>query len=961
LAGLFANRLVIHSWVAVAVLCLGAFLHGHSGNPALPDLLVNGGWIVVAALRRSRISRIATTLAMGAAAWGFGLAPREALLFTLIASAGMYLSCWLLKLRGADRDRRDALALAVALPFCGASMIAATLAVDIPCSNHDLATLLASLTAVGVPLSLVQRRELQRNLANQRHGVLWSLALAAAITALTPGRLFQPDMMWLALIPVLVQIGLLILSGYATALLTIALITVPWLYFPDRRNLAVIEPLQLSIYLGQVLLVLTTILLHRDILRRRRLAMSTFERAALAMARINSHGQIIEVNRQMRLLAAQPEEQLLGRNIVSLIHQGGDGAPRPWTPPPPSTADGAAATTAEVMLLQGGGRQCPCWLTANWVRLDVRERPFLLLALKDISERKAMEQHIASQRALLDTLQEAIPDAVWVKDPEGRYRYVNGQMCRVLQQRPEQLIGASENMLAIDPSLQHLYQAMEDQILQDGQQRQFEEAAVGPDGVLRWFNVIKQRIEIDADGGFGVLGVARDISPQREAEQALIQREQLLSKLAAQVPGALFCARVEQHQHIVELEDPGNRLGELFGVDSSWLLSNQARVWHRVDAADRSGLQRALRRAARRRHTCRYEFRITLADGDCRWIELVAMPERQSDATIRWYGFMHEVTARRHGDERARLLASVFAQCPESIVLSDAQFRITEVNPTFEAASGYLADEVLGRQIALLLPDEYDLDCRTGMRDQLQSIGNWIGELSLRRKGGNTVQGALNASGVYDRCGRLTHYVYLFSDLTELMDQRARLERMAHFDALTGLPNRVLLAERLQQAMARSHRRRTQLAVAYLDLDGFKAVNDSYGHDMGDRLLIAVSQRLRETLREVDTVARLGGDEFVLLMEDFQHRDAVDILLQRVLEALADPVPLQGLARAEIGGSIGVSLYPQDEVDADTLLRQADQAMYQAKQSGRNCICYFNAESHGAEDAVATPRPQLRA
>ncbi len=177
-----------------------------------------------------------------------------------------------------------------------------------------------------------------------------------------------------------------------------------------------------------------------------------------------------------------------------------------------------------------------------------------------------------------------------------------------------------------------------------------------------------------------------------------------------------------------------------------------------------------------------------------------------------------------------------------------------------------------------------------------------------------------------------------------LRNSEARFERLAHYDALTGLPNRLLLADRLSQAMAQTQRRGKRLAVAYLDLDGFKAVNDSHGHAVGDQLLAAVAKHMKQALREGDTLARLGGDEFVAVLIDLEYRDAIAPLLNRLLAAAAAPIPLGDLV-VQVSASLGVTFYPQpDAVDADQLLRQGDQAMYQAKLTGKNRYDIFNVE-----------------
>ena len=205
-----------------------------------------------------------------------------------------------------------------------------------------------------------------------------------------------------------------------------------------------------------------------------------------------------------------------------------------------------------------------------------------------------------------------------------------------------------------------------------------------------------------------------------------------------------------------------------------------------------------------------------------------------------------------------------------------------------------------------------------------------------------------------DHYGKTQHYVALFSDITALKTHQSHLEHLAHFDALTNLPNRLLLADRLQQAMSQAHRSGQQLAVVYLDLDGFKSVNDRHGHAVGDQLLIAMANAMKSTLREGDTLARIGGDELVAVLVDLDSAESCVPLLGRLLEAAAAPVVL-GALRLQCSASMGVAFYPQKldvvddlELGADQLLRQADQAMYQAKLAGKNRYHVFDAaqDSH---------------
>jgi diguanylate cyclase (GGDEF)-like protein len=238
---------------------------------------------------------------------------------------------------------------------------------------------------------------------------------------------------------------------------------------------------------------------------------------------------------------------------------------------------------------------------------------------------------------------------------------------------------------------------------------------------------------------------------------------------------------------------------------------------------------------------------------------------------------------------------------------------------------------------------------------QITQRGFWSGEIWNRRKNGEIYAELESISVVRDADGVIQNYVGLFTDITAIKDHQRQLDHIAHYDVLTGLPNRVLLADRLQQAMAHCQRHGHTLALAYFDLDGFKAVNDAHGHAAGDGLLIAVASNIAATLRDGDTLARIGGDEFVALLVDVDPILEIETVLARLLGAAAMPVTVAGIP-FQISASIGVTIYPQDGVDADQLMRHADQAMYLAKQAGKNRYHLFDV----AQDAaVQTQRESL--
>lgn len=340
------------------------------------------------------------------------------------------------------------------------------------------------------------------------------------------------------------------------------------------------------------------------------------------------------------------------------------------------------------------------------------------------------------------------------------------------------------------------------------------------------------------------------------------------------------------------------------------------------------------------------EIRQRTRDGDWIWIlSKGSIVQRDADgAPLRMIGTHADITEHKKVEANLGLAATVFSHAREGILITDAQGDIVEVNETFSTITGYSRLDVLGKKPRQLLDSgRQGDDFYAVLSATLASTGSWSGELWSRRKSGEPFAELRTVSVVHDKSGAVRNYVTLFSDISAIKAHQRQLEHIAHFDALTGLPNRVLLADRLQHAMAQCHRRSQSLAVAFLDLDGFKAVNDLHGHDMGDRLLVALSNRMRDALRDGDTLCRIGGDEFVAVLVELETPGDCEPILQRLLQAAATEVQIEG-TMVQVSGSVGVTIYPKDGADADLLLRHADQAMYLAKQAGKNRYHLFDVD-----------------
>ena len=303
-------------------------------------------------------------------------------------------------------------------------------------------------------------------------------------------------------------------------------------------------------------------------------------------------------------------------------------------------------------------------------------------------------------------------------------------------------------------------------------------------------------------------------------------------------------------------------------------------------------------------------------------------------------GFLTDLSALKQAQEQLRIAASVFHHSYEAIAILDAQRRIVDLNPGFERMSGFQRSDCLERT----LESFYEAVDFAAIWQAVEQHGHWQGELTMAGAQGRVLAQRASIAAVREEALPSSHSIAVLSDITASKAYEQRLERIALHDGLTGLPNRRLLADRLRQAIVRAQRQQQLLAVCYLDLDGFKQVNDQFGHDAGDQLLVEMARRIQGLLRAQDTLARLGGDEMALLLGDLDDAQDCQPVLERVLQLVNEPVTLDS-STARVSASIGISLYPLDADTPDLLLRRADQAMYQAKQAGKNRWQRFGAEA----------------
>ncbi len=443
---------------------------------------------------------------------------------------------------------------------------------------------------------------------------------------------------------------------------------------------------------------------------------------------------------------------------------------------------------------------------------------------------------------------------------------------------------------------------------------------------------------------------SQDITERKQAEQALAENEIRLRHMLDSSPVPLFV--IDRNHRLTHWNRAcvaltGVTAERMIGTPDYWLPFYDAPRPVLADLVlEEAELEEATRHYPAGLRERELAERVLEGEGHFpkigKWLYFTAAPIRDRQGRIvAAMESIQDITERKQTEQALRLAASVFEHAHEGIMITDATATIIEVNRTFEEITGYSREEVVGRNPRFLQSGHHDPAFYTTMWQTLAERGYWHGEIWNRRKNGEVFPESASISAVHNANGVTTSYVGLFADISILKESQQQLERMAYYDPLTGLPNRALLADRLRLALAKAQREQRVLAVCYLDLDGFKPINDRWGHAAGDELLIEVAQRFQQSVRGDDTVARLGGDEFVMLLGNLSSIEEGEQVLERILKVVATPFPPRAMT---VSASIGATFFPHDYADPETLIRHADQAMYLAKQGGRNGYHLFDPE-----------------
>jgi diguanylate cyclase (GGDEF)-like protein/PAS domain S-box-containing protein len=556
---------------------------------------------------------------------------------------------------------------------------------------------------------------------------------------------------------------------------------------------------------------------------------------------------------------------------------------------------------------------------------------------RDISHRKKMELALRENEAHLRDIMQHAPIGLATVSLDGHFMEANQSLCEIVGYTKNELKKLTFQEITYPDDLSSDLGNVKRLLAGEISFYKMEKRYIKKSGDIVWIQLTGSLLRDAAGAPSHFIAQIEDISERKVFEKRLRLERDFSNSILDTAKSMVMV--IDREGKIVRLNHEALEFtGYTFDE-----IKNQPFFWERFLPPEQKGeVRKVFDKLISGDVVARYENFWFRRDGSKRLFDWSNSILRGLDGKVEYLVTVGiDITERKQSETSLQLAASVFSHAREGIMITDAQGSILEVNNTFTLITGYKREEVLGRNPRLLQSGRHEPGFFAAMWQSLINEDFWAGEIWNRRKNGEIYAEMLTISTVRDADGQILNHVSLFTDITELKLYQKQLEYIAHSDMLTGLPNRVLLADRLHQAMSQCLRRDNSLAVIYLDLDGFKAINDGYGHDVGDQLLINISQRMKDVLRECDTLARIGGDEFVAVLADLDKPHDCEPVLARLLQAAADPVKL-GDAVLQVSASIGVSFYPKDNVDADQLMRQADHAMYQAKQAGKNRYQLFD-------------------
>ena len=552
--------------------------------------------------------------------------------------------------------------------------------------------------------------------------------------------------------------------------------------------------------------------------------------------------------------------------------------------------------------------------------------------VQDVSAEKAAELHLAERQKELHTLLESVRAVPWrVEVASQRFIYIGPQIEALLGYPAAYWRRIEDWAEAIHPEDRAQATGFCAGQTAAGRDHEFEYRALTAAGRCVWIRDVVALLKDERGQVTDLIGFFLDVTEAKRAEEAL---------------------RASEAQYRAVIETSG---------DGFWLVDNQGRLlevneaycrrsgYSREDLVGRSIHQFEAQETAEEiaRHIAivlergsdLFETRHRAQNGELWDLEISVSHTPVGGG--RFCCFLRDITERKRTEAQLHLVSQVFKNTSEGILITDARGVILDVNDAYCQLMGYRREEMLGANPSKVRSDRHDAAFYQKMWEELGQKGRWTGEVWDRRKNGEVFPKWLSINAVYATDGTLTHYIGSFADISSLKQAESQLHHLAYYDALTGLPNRILFRDRLDQELHACRRLNKRTAVLFLDLDRFKLVNDTLGHSAGDELLIQVANRLQTLVRENDTVARLGGDEFILIARDIANPDFVAVLANKIIAQLSRPFPILD-QEVRVGTSVGISLFPNDGEEVESLIMHADAAMYEAKNTGRGQYRFYD-------------------
>jgi len=459
----------------------------------------------------------------------------------------------------------------------------------------------------------------------------------------------------------------------------------------------------------------------------------------------------------------------------------------------------------------------------------------------------------------------------------------------------------------------------------------------------RFWQISVSRINQGKGAGQGRLVVLRDVTGLKRVEEALRRSDEQYRFVTENISDTIW--QLDSEMRFVFVNIPAGVGANMHGYSREDLIGTSLLSLLTPEGIEEVSKRHAesMEKEARGEQSgaSRYELQMRCKDGRYIWVETDVTPYRDENGIIIGHvGMTRDVSQRREAEDAIRKLSTIVEQSPVSIVITNHGGIIEYVNPSFLEQTGYAAEEILGETLRILKGGEQPAEFFEELLGCIQSGNVWRGEHHHRKKNGDRFWESVSISPIRNGQGEITHYATFMEDITEKKQLVEQLRQLAHYDALTGLPNRTLFFDRLNQALIMAVRGRYQMGLLYLDLDGFKEINDTYGHEAGDHILRNVAERLTSCLRLSDTVARMGGDEFTIILATLARRRDAGAVTKHIIEVLSQSFVLPDGISARLGVSIGIGIFPDDAENAEGLVNCADVAMYKAKRSGKNTYCY---------------------